>query len=69
MVDLACHCPETGKPVDLQFGTDGSTLARIWSSEVRFRCPHCGNDHETLVRKAYIETVRSSGAARDNPPP
>jgi hypothetical protein len=63
--NLACRCPETGKSVDLQFGTDGESLARIWSSPVRFRCPHCGKDHETQVGAAYVEIVLARASSGD----
>jgi hypothetical protein len=62
--NLSCRCPETGKSVDLQFGTDGESLARIWSSSLRFRCPHCGKDHETKVGAAVVENVSARDASR-----
>jgi endogenous inhibitor of DNA gyrase (YacG/DUF329 family) len=63
--NLTCHCPETGKSVELQFETDGASLARIWSSPVRFQCPHCGKEHETKVGAAFVENVVARASSRD----
>ena len=57
MRNLICWCPQTHKPIDLQLFTDYATLARIWSSSVRFDCPHCGGDHETKVAAACLQTT------------
>lgn len=54
MGDLICKCPETGRSVDLPFQTDSASLARIWLNPVRYQCPHCGKEHETLVGRAYV---------------
>jgi hypothetical protein len=62
MGDLICRCPETGRPVDLSFETDSASLARIWLQPVRYRCPHCGKEHEAEVGQAYI-----AGASRSEP--
>jgi predicted RNA-binding Zn-ribbon protein involved in translation (DUF1610 family) len=55
MRNLICRCPGTQRPIDLQLYTDYATLARIWSSSVRFQCPHCGTEHETKVGAARLE--------------
>src|SRR5262249_48138999 len=47
MRNLICWCPQTHKPIDLQLFTDYATLARIWSSSVRFHCPQWGGDKKT----------------------
>ena len=57
MRNLVCWCPQTQRPIDLQLFTDFVTLARIWSSSVRFHCPHCGADHETKVGAAWLQTM------------
>src|SRR5215470_10602210 len=57
MRNLICWCPQTHKPIDLQLFTDYATLARIWSSSVRFHCPHCGGDHETKVAAVCLQTT------------
>ena len=51
MRGLIGWCPETRQPIDLQFYVDDTTLTRIWSNAVRFRCPHCGVKHETKVER------------------
>src|SRR5262245_6111412 len=57
MRNLICWCPQTQRPIDLQLFTDYATLARIWSSSVRFHCPHYGADHETKVSAACLQTT------------
>jgi uncharacterized protein (UPF0212 family) len=57
MGDFICRCPETGRSVDLAFQIDSASLARIWLNPVRFQCPHCGREHETLVGQAYVAGV------------
>ena len=57
MDSIMSRCPTTGKEVDLQFETDGASLARIWSKPLRFHCPHCGEKHETTVGAAHAEDV------------
>jgi hypothetical protein len=57
MRNLICWCPQTQRPIDLQLFTDYVTLAHIWSSSVRFHCPHCGADHETKVGAACLQTT------------
>ena len=54
---LICRCPATQQPVDLQVYADHATLNRIRSNSVRFRCPHCGAQHETQVAVARPEAV------------
>jgi predicted RNA-binding Zn-ribbon protein involved in translation (DUF1610 family) len=54
---LICQCPATQQPVDLQVFADTATLTRIVSSSVRFRCPHCGAQHETQVAAARPEAI------------
>ena len=54
---LICRCPATQQPVDLQVYADYATLNRIRSNSVRFRCPHCGTQHETQVAVARPEAV------------
>jgi acyl carrier protein len=51
MRSLTGWCRETRQPVDLQLYVDDTTLARIWSNVLRFRCPHCGTKHETEVQR------------------
>jgi hypothetical protein len=51
MRGLIGWCPETRQPIDLQFYVDDTTLTRIWSNAVPFRCPHCGVKHETKVER------------------
>jgi hypothetical protein len=63
MRDLICWCPQTQRPIDLQLFTDYATLARIWSSSVRFHCPHCGADHETKVGAACLQTTLARTAS------
>jgi hypothetical protein len=55
--------PQTHQSIDLQLFTDYVTLARIWSSSVRFHCPHAGADHETKVGAACLQTTLSSNTA------
>jgi hypothetical protein len=54
---LICRCPTTQQPVDLQVYADCATLNRIRSNSVRFRCPHCGAQHETQVAVICLETM------------
>jgi len=63
MGNLICWCPQTQRPIDLQLFTDYVTLARIWSSSVRFYCPHCGADHETKVSAAWLQTTLGRSAS------
>src|SRR5262245_47644769 len=63
MRNLICWCPQTQRPIDLQLFTDYVTLARIWSSSVRFYCPHCGADHETKVSAACLQTTLGRSAS------
>jgi hypothetical protein len=63
MRNLICWCPQTQRPIDLQLFTDYVTLARIWSSSVRFYCPHCGADHETKVSAAWLQTTLARTAS------
>ena len=51
MRNLIGWCPETRQPIDLQLYVDDATLARIWSTAMRFQCPHCGVKHETKVER------------------
>ena len=51
MRGLIGWCPETRQPIDLQLYVDDTTLTRIWSNAVRFRCPHCGVKHERKVER------------------
>jgi hypothetical protein len=60
MGDLICRCPETGRTVELPFETDSASLARIWLQPVRFHCPHCGKEHETVVGQAHIAGMARS---------
>jgi hypothetical protein len=30
MEKLICHCPRTGRPVEMTFEIDGDSLARVW---------------------------------------
>jgi hypothetical protein len=54
---LICRCPATQQPVDLQVFADYVTLTRIRSNSVRFRCSHCGAQHETQVAEARPVTI------------
>jgi hypothetical protein len=63
MRNLICWCPQTQRSIDLQLFTDYATLARIWSSSVRFHCPHCGANHETKVGAACLQTTLARTAS------
>src|SRR5215471_2062014 len=63
MRNLICWCPQTHQSIDLQLFTDYVTLARIWSSSVRFHCSHCGADHETTVGAACLQTTLARTAS------
>jgi hypothetical protein len=65
MRNLICWCPQTQRPIDLQLYTDYATLARIWSSSVRFHCLHCGADHETKVGAACLQTTLATTASSE----
>src|SRR5438034_4721823 len=65
MRNLICWCPQTQRPIDLQLYTDYVTLARIWSSSVRFHCLHCGADHETKVGAACLQTTLARTASSE----
>jgi hypothetical protein len=65
MRNLICWCPQTQRPIDLQLYTDYATLARIWSSSVRFHCLHCGADHETKVGSACLQTTLARTASNE----
>jgi hypothetical protein len=63
MRNLICWCPQTQRPIDLQLLTDYATLARIWSSSVRFHCQHCGADHETKVGACLQTTLARTASS------
>jgi hypothetical protein len=65
MRNLICWCPQTQRPIDLRLYTDYATLARIWSSSVRFHCLHCGADHETKVGAACLQTTLARTASSE----
>ena len=53
---LIYRCPATQQSVDLQIFADYVTLTRIRNS-MRFRCPHCGSQHETRVAATHPEAI------------
>jgi len=70
MSELSVRCPNTGKHFSTRVHTDSLTLAKVWFSSVRIRCPCCGEEHSLKVREAYIDAVMSedrSGWFASNP--
>ena len=73
---LGGRCAVTRQPVDLQIYADHATLTRIRFNLVRFQCPHCGEEHETMLEAAWPEPTwidpqranraRDQHATRDN---
>ena len=55
MDDLSIRSPATNKSINT--GVDGkyANLTRLWNTEMRVLCPHCGQYHTILVRDAYMD--------------
>jgi endogenous inhibitor of DNA gyrase (YacG/DUF329 family) len=64
MTELSAVCPTTGKRVTTGVHTDFVTLTKLWFSDVRVTCPHCGKKHAIKIREAYIESAVSDERLR-----
>jgi hypothetical protein len=58
--ELSAVCPTTGKRISTGILTDSTTLAMVWFSDVRVKCPHCGKKHAIKIREAYVESALSN---------
>jgi hypothetical protein len=65
MPELSAICPTTRKRLSTGIHTDSITLAKVWSSAIPVKCPHCGKRHAIKVREAYVESTLSSDNMRD----
>jgi hypothetical protein len=54
MKRLIFICPITGAEIDVGIETEIETLLRIRGSQIRARCPNCGQSHEWQVREARL---------------
>jgi len=54
MERLYFTCPVTEREVDVGIETELDTLLRIRTTNVRGRCPHCGDEHEWRIRDARL---------------
>jgi hypothetical protein len=64
MLKLSFRCPTTHRHVETEIETDAGNLAKVWSSHMRIRCPHCNGDHEINVKDAFIENSISDETLR-----
>lgn len=63
--ELVYYCPHTDRPLKTGIGTDSDSLRQSWSEQIRFKCRHCGMEHNVVVRDAYVEfTTRSASVDR-----
>jgi len=63
--ELIYCCPHTDRPLETGIGTDSDSLRQSWSDQIRFKCRHCGMEHNVMVRDAYVEfTVRTVSVDR-----
>ena len=51
---LHVRCPKTGRSIEAGQINDSEGLAACWDEPIRVRCPHCGADHDTKVREAFV---------------
>jgi hypothetical protein len=65
MPELPATCPTTRKRLSTGIPTDPTTLAKVWFSDIRVKCPHCGKSHAIKVREAYVESALSSDGMRE----
>ena len=65
MPELSATCPTTRKRLSTGIHADSTTLAKVWSSDIRVKCPHCGKRHVIKVREAYVESALSSDGMRE----
>ncbi len=55
-------CPVTGRKVDVGIESEIETVLRIRAEHVVARCPHCGEQHDWLVRDAYLGKAKLRAA-------
>ena len=64
MAALIVHCPKTSAAIDTGIELEFKSLARSWDKTVRFRCPHCNEEHDVKVRDEYVRAEVSNFALR-----
>jgi hypothetical protein len=55
MDDLSIRCPATNKSINIGVDVKYASLTRLWNTEMRVLCSHCGQYHTILVRDAYMD--------------
>jgi hypothetical protein len=54
MGPLIAHCPKTAAVINTGIETDYKSLTAEWNTTIRVRCPHCNEDHDIMVRDAFV---------------
>ena len=49
--------PRTQLTVPTGIAIDVQSLVSTWALTLKVKCPHCGKEHETVVRDAYVDGV------------
>jgi hypothetical protein len=57
MPELEITCPRTRLTVPTGIAIDVQSLVMTWALTLKVKCPHCGKEHETVVRDAYVDAV------------
>jgi peptide subunit release factor 1 (eRF1) len=57
MAELEITCPRTRRTVPTGIAIDVQSLVSTWALTLKVKCPHCGKEHETVVREAYVDGV------------
>jgi hypothetical protein len=57
MIEIGrCGCHQMQALPARQLGTDSTTLAKVWSSDIQ-KCPHLQKRHAIKVCEAYVESA------------
>jgi hypothetical protein len=51
---LSFYCPTTTRSIETPIRTEYGKLAGSWAKTMTVRCPHCGAEHELVLRDAFI---------------
>jgi peptide subunit release factor 1 (eRF1) len=62
---LQFTCPTTGRAVPTGIASDAESLRKAWKKKLNIECPRCGEPHEILIRKAFIERAVQNAAELD----
>jgi hypothetical protein len=57
MAELEITCPKTSRLVPTGIAMDVQSLVLTWALKVKIKCPHCDEEHEIVVREAYVDGV------------